>query len=904
MSSERQRLETDPTSWRRWGPYLAERAWGTVREDYSADGSAWTSFPHDHARSRAYRWNEDGLLGISDDLQRLCFSLALWNGRDPILKERLFGLNGPEGNHGEDVKECYWYLDSTPSHSYMQALYRYPQRAFPYEQLVAENGRRGRDAAEFELWDTGIFEGNHFFDVTVEYAKRTARDVLIRITATNHGPDPAALHLLPTLWFRNTWSWRDQTSKPSLRRLDDSGSAAVVEAEHHSLRQYLWLIDSPDDLLFTENESNAERLWDFPNGTPYVKDAFNRCVVEGERGAVNPEYTGTKAAAHFQRTLAPGEAWTVRLRLVRTGEDRETERAAGAFDQFDETFARRQLEADEFYAAIQPETLSEEERRVQRQAFAGMLWSKQFYYFDVERWMDGDPGQPAPPPGRKKGRNREWRHLNCADVISMPDKWEYPWFAAWDLAFHCIPLALVDSGFAKAQLLLLLREWYQHPNGDVPAYEWAFGDSNPPVLAWAALRIYHMDRVQRGEPDTKFLEKAFHKLLLNFTWWVNRKDSEGNSIFEGGFLGLDNIGVFDRSATLPSGGHLEQSDGTSWMAMFSLNMMAVALELATTNSTYEDIATKFFEHFLRIAAAMNAMGEDDVALWDDGDEFFYDMLHLPQGNSVRLRVRTLVGLIPLLAVETIEPGLLERLPGFRGRLEWVLEHRPDLASLVSRWAEPGRGERRLLALVRGHRMKCLLRRALDPAEFLSDFGIRSLSRTHLDQPYVLQLDGARYEVRYDPGESTSGMFGGNSNWRGPIWFPINYLLVDSLREFHRYYAGDFQVECPTGSGQLLSLREVADDLAARLTRLFLPGADGARPFNRAHPYANDPLWRDLVLYHEYFHGDSGAGLGATHQTGWTGLVAALLQLLGEERRLLQPDADVPAAPRLIASLGL
>jgi len=892
-NTERARLHEDPAGWRRWGPYLAERAWGTVREDYSAGGSAWTYFPHDHARSRVYRWSEDGLLGICDNLQRLCFAVTLWNAKDPILKERLFGLSGPEGNHGEDVKECYWYLDSTPSHSYMKALYRYPHAAYPYTRLVEEGARRGRLDPELELTDTGIFDQNRFFDLQVEYAKASARDILIRLEIKNHGPDPAPIHVLPTVWFRNAWSWTSNSTEP--RPEIKLREPSVLDLHHHSLGHYVCLLDTPTDVLFTENETNRERLWGAPNHTPYVKDAFDAYVVQGRTDAINPAHTGTKAAAHYSRTLAPDETWIIRLRLVRGQDAIAWASLRHAFEDFDQTFERRAREADAFYASVQPAALTVDEKLVQRQALAGLLWSKQFYHFDVARWIEGDPTQPTPPASRRQGRNREWKHLNTADVISMPDKWEYPWFATWDLAFHCIPLALVDPRFAKDQLLLLLREWYQHPNGDVPAYEWAFGDSNPPVLASAARRIYELDRAQTGVADVGFLERVFHKLMLNFTWWVNRKDSEGNNVFEGGFLGLDNVGVFDRSARLPAGGHLEQSDGTAWMATFALNLMYIALELACHNPVYEDIATKFFEHFLHIVGAMNSIGAENRSLWDEQDGFFYDVLRLPDGRSETLRVRSLVGLTPLLAVETIEPGLLDKVPAFKQRLEWFLEHRPELASLVSRWQQPGMGERRLLALVRGHRMKCLLRRALDPAEFLSDFGIRSLSKVHQAHPYAVEIDGQRFSVKYEPAESETNLFGGNSNWRGPIWLPIDFLLIEALREFHLYYSDDFLVEHPTGSGQLCTLRQVSDDLSQRLVNLFLLNGEGPgayRPFRQGNPYRSDPLWRDLILFYEYFHADTGAGLGANHQTGWTALVASLLQDIGAVRNMSPPERPV------------
>ncbi|HEX2035677.1 MAG TPA: glucosidase [Chloroflexota bacterium] len=895
-TAEAQRLATHGPDWRRWGPYLAERAWATVREDYSADGSAWDYLPHDHARSRAYRWNEDGLLGLSDDQQRLCFALALWNGADPILKERLFGLTGTEGNHGEDVKEEYFYLDSTPTHSFMKALYKYPQGPFPYAELVETGRRRSRQEPEYELVDTGVFDGDRYFDVLVEYAKAAPDDVLIRISATNRGPEPAVLHLLPTLWFRNTWSWGRDPRRPILTAasVPDEAGVSVVRARHHELGAFDLHCEGADALLFTENETNAARLFGTPSASPHVKDAFHRHIVHGEAGAVNPAQTGTKAAAHYVRAVGPGETATVRLCLL-PADPADGPPTPGAFAAFDRTFTRRQIEADAFYAALQPAGLDAERRRVQRQALAGMLWTKQFFYYDVEQWLEGDPGQPPPPPERKRGRNREWRTLNNADVLSVPDTWEYPWYATWDLAFHLVPLALVDPEFAKDQLILLLREWYQHPNGQVPAYEWAFSDVNPPVLAWAAWRVYKIDqkaRAQRGRGgDVDFLERVFHKLLLNFTWWVNRKDAEGNNVFQGGFLGLDNIGVFDRSAALPTGGHIDQSDGTAWMAMFCLNLLTIALELASHNPVYEDVATKFFEHFMYIAGALNNLGGDGISLWDEDDEFFYDVLHLPDETHLPLRVRSLVGLMPLLAVETVEPALLDRLPDFKARLEWFLDNRPDLARLVSRWREPGMGERRLLALVRGHRMKRLLKRALDPDEFLSDFGIRSVSKAHAERPYMLHAGGMTHEVRYEPGESRSGLFGGNSNWRGPVWFPINYMLIEALQKFHHYYGDDFIVECPTGSGQYLTLDGIADFLSQRLIHLFLPDEDGRRPFAGEHDLLQgDPRWRHLVLFHEYFHGETGAGLGASHQTGWTGLVAKLIQQQGEKHGYEQDRA--------------
>jgi hypothetical protein len=888
QTAERQRLHAArerTAPWKKWGPYLAERAWATVREDYSAHGTAWEYFPHDHARSRAYRWNEDGLAGISDDQQRLCFALALWNGRDPILKERLFGLTGSEGNHGEDVKEYYFYLDSTPTHSYMKMLYKYPQAAFPYADLVETNRRRGKADPEYELIDTGVFAENRYFDVVVEYAKADPEDILIRISATNRGPEAAELHLLPTLWFRNTWSWGYDNTRPMLRQADPSvdGRCSVVIADHPALGRYTLACDGALDLLFTENETNITRLYGGPNPSPYVKDGINDAVIHGRTEAINPAGVGAKAAAHYHMTIGSGETTTIRLRLRRIENDSTADN--NPFSIFNSQFSIRQAEADAFYNSLQPTTLDADARLVQRQAFAGMLWSKQFYYYDVDEWLRGDPAQPPPPAERGDGRNCEWRHLNTGEIISMPDTWEYPWFAAWDLAFHCIPLALLDAEFAKQQLIMLGREWYQHPNGQIPAYEWAFGDVNPPVLAWAAWRVYKIDQKQRQVPsgcgDLQFLERVYHKLMLNFTWWVNRKDADGKNVFQGGFLGLDNIGVFDRSQPLPTGGHLEQSDGTSWMGMFCLNMLTIALELACHNRVYEDIATKFFEHFLYIAEAMNNIAGEGIALWDEEDEFFYDVLSHGPHQNIPIKIHSMVGLIPLFAVTTIEPALLDRVPEFKERLEWFLEHRPHLAKLVSRWQEPGLGERRLLALCRGHRMKRALRRMLDEAEFLSPYGVRALSRYHAEHPYVFEAGGQRYTVEYWPGESYSGLFGGNSNWRGPIWFPVNYLLVESLQQFHHYYGDDFKVECPTGSGQYLTLNEIADELSWRLIRIFVRGDDGRRAvFGDDELFQRDEHWRDYIPFYEYFHGDHGAGIGASHQTGWTGLVAKLLQQQG------------------------
>jgi len=870
-AAERQRMaEGDATAsaWRRWGPYLGERQWGTVREDYSANGTAWDYFPHDHARSRAYRWGEDGIAGFSDDQQHLCFSLALWNGRDAILKERLFGLTNGEGNHGEDVKELYWYLDATPSHSYLKMLYKYPQGAFPYAALVGENRRRGQGDSEFELLDTGAFEDNRYFDVFVEYAKASPDDILIRVTAANRGTEPAPLHLVPQLWFRNTWSWDANADKPRLSQV----TPGEVLVEHATLGNYRFYVDGDADCLFCDNETNVRRLYGM-DAPGYFKDAFHAYLVDGQESAVNPARTGTKCGAvHALQVPAGGEV-VVRLRLTRQPQARP-------FAAFDSIVAERRADADEFYAELQADIAGEDERNVQRQAFAGMIWSKQFFHYDVTRWIEGDSAQVEPPGSRRGGRNSDWAHLNNADVISMPDKWEYPWYAAWDLAFHCIPLALVDPQFAKDQLVLLTREWYMHPNGQMPAYEWAFGDVNPPVHAWATWRVYQIDRKKNGgKGDLAFLERVFHKLLLNFTWWVNRKDTEGRNVFQGGFLGLDNIGVFDRSAQLPTGGHIDQSDGTAWMAMYSLNLMRIALELALHNPVYQDVATKFFEHFLHIAEAMSSMmGDGKAGLWNDEDKFFYDVLHLPDGQTVPLKVRSMVGLIPLFAVETIDPELLDRLPEFKRRLEWFLQYRPDLASLVSHWEVPGKGHRRLLSLLRGHRMKRLLKRMLDETEFLSDYGIRALSRYHAERPYVFRVDGMDMGVSYQPAESDSGLFGGNSNWRGPIWFPVNYLLIESLQKFHHYYGDDFKVECPTGSGHFVTLEQAADEISRRLQKIFLRDERGARPVYGHYPrLQTDEHFRDYIHFYEYFHGDTGRGVGAAHQTGWTGLVAKLIQ---------------------------
>jgi hypothetical protein len=906
QTTEDIRLEDNRTRkeyWKRWGPYLSERQWGTVREDYSANGTAWEYFPHDHARSRAYRWGEDGIAGISDRHQIICFALTLWNGRDPILKERLFGLTGNEGNHGEDAKEYYFYLDSTPAHSYMRTLYKYPQAAFPYDQLVQENRRRGRGQPEFELHDTGVFDNNRYFDVFTEYAKGSEEDIFIRITAWNRGPETSSLHLLPTIWFRNTWSWGNDLRRPTVRRSAPVDGICTAELQHWQYGKR-WLIAAGNpELLFTENETNHARIYNGRNRSPYVKDAFHEYLIRGDKAAVNPDPIGTKMAAHYRFDIPAAQSVTVKLRLTDIeplgGMDREiglvgtitspghAERrqdvpGTNNFTQgFDRLFERRKSEADEFYASRIPGHLSDDSKNVMRQAYAGMLWSKQFYHYDVKAWLEGDAAGPPPAKERLHGRNKDWTHLYNDDIISMPDKWEYPWYAAWDLAFHCIPLSIIDPDFAKEQLILLLREWYMHPNGQLPAYEWAFADVNPPVHAWAAWRVYKIERRIRGVADRAFLEKVFHKLLLNFTWWVNRKDPHGANIFQGGFLGLDNIGVFDRSAPLPTGGHLEQSDGTSWMGMYCLNMLAIALELAKDDPAYEDVASKFFEHFVYIASAMNDFGEEGISLWDEEDGFYYDVLHLPNGEEHFLKVRSMVGLIPLFAVETLEPEVIERLPGFKRRMQWFIDNHPDVPEHIEMTQRSSRGVRRLLSLVSRKQLKRILSRMLDETEFLSPYGIRSLSRYHLDHPYEVYVNGNTNRVDYEPAESTTGLFGGNSNWRGPIWVPVNFLLIESLQKFHHYYGEDFKVPCPARTKGEVDLWQVASNLSQRLCRIFVRGKDGRRPVAGGLDFfQNDPYWRDLILFHEYFHGDNGAGIGANHQTGWTGLVAKLLEQSG------------------------
>ncbi|MDE1169897.1 MAG: glucosidase [Verrucomicrobium sp.] len=885
MNPEQERLDAayrkeNPEPWLRWGPYLSERAWGTVREDYSPTGEAWDYFPHDHARSRAYRWNEDGLLGISDDRQILCLAYAFWNGRDPYLKERLFGVSGPEGNHGEDVKEAYFYQDNTPAHTSLSARYLYPQKAFPYEDLVKTSQKRTREEPEYEIWETGAFAENRYFEIDVAYAKEGPTDLHVEVRVTNRGPESAPFHFLPTFWFRNTWSWAKDREKPVLR----AGAGNFLEAlptAQNRFAPYRLYFEQGGEALFVENETNTARLYQ-DGKTGFFKDGVHEWLVGGRKDAVNPQRTGTKAAVHFFADIPAGESRLWRLRL-REEKPEETP-LADPFSPAEAAFARRREEADRFYGEIQSDHLSEAERHIHRRALSGLLWNKQYYHFVVHQWLEGDATQPSPPYERKYGRNADWHHLYNSDVLSMPDKWEYPWYASWDLAFHCIPLALVDSEFAKGQIDLLLREWYQHPNGQLPAYEWNFGDVNPPVIAWAAWRVYKIEAKRRGgRADRAFLETVFHKLLLNFNWWVNRKDSEGRNIFQGGFLGLDNIGVFDRSKPLPGGGTLEQSDGTSWMGLFAMNMTKIAIELARENPVYQNIATKFFEHFLGIAEALNRLSGQGRGLWDEADQFFYDVLSMPDGRAQTLRVRSLVGLIPLLAVETVEEERLEEFPEFHRRMDWYLTHRPDLTGLISHWQEPGQKSRRLVALVRGHRMKRLLARMLDPNEFLSDYGIRSLSKDHEANPYVFRQDGTEACISYEPGESTSNLFGGNSNWRGPIWFPLNYLLIESLQKFHHYYGDDFKVECPTGSGQYMTLKCVADELSKRLMRLFEPQEDGGAAWMGQGTAREFWKGRKEVLFFEYFHGDTGAGLGANHQTGWTALVAKLLEQQAERR---------------------
>ena len=915
MTAERNRLDairTQNVSWKLWGPYLSERQWGTVREDYSEGGDAWNYFTHDQARSRAYRWGEDGLAGLSDDQQRMCFALALWNGKDPILKERLFGLTNSESNHGEDVKEYYFYLDSTPTHSYLKFLYKYPQAAFPYEDLVKTNSHRGRHEFEYELLDTGVFDKDRYFDVFVEYAKAGPEDILMEIRVHNRGPEPAEIHLLPTLWFRNQWSWHGNAYRPGLRDVSSSVGCAV-EADEAKLGRYRLSCAGEPALLFTENETNTQRIFGVENRTSYVKDSINDYIVQGVGHAINPARCGTKVAACYRLMVPPGAAEVVRLRLARIDSpDEGNGRLAEPFGpEFDELFQARRKEADDFYRELTPRTLNDDEANVMRQALAGMLWSKQFYHYDVDKWLEERGSDPFKPIRKAAPRNEHWHHMYNGDVISMPDKWEYPWYAAWDLAFHVLALTLVDTDFGKQQLKLMLRERYLHPNGQIPAYEWNFGDVNPPVHAWSTIFTYRLDKAQGGEGDREWLKSCFQKLLLNFTWWVNRKDRFGKNVFEGGFLGLDNIGVFDRSAPLPTGGHLEQADGTAWMALYCQNMLEIASELAMTDPDYVDMSLKFVEHFLWIASSLGHLG-DDTGMWDEEDGFFYDVLRLPDGRSQRLKVRSMVGLLPLCAATTFEGKLLRKYPEMGERLNWFLASRPELSQAIHDPAQPGYRGRRLGAILDEQRLRRVLTKMLDENEFLSEYGIRSLSRFHADHPYVMHVDGQEYRVTYLPAESDSGMFGGNSNWRGPIWMPVNGLIIRALLQYFSYYGDTFQIECPTGSGRMMNLFEVAREISRRLSRIFLKDEQGRRPvYGGSRKFQEDPHWRDCVLFYEYFHGDNGAGLGASHQTGWTGIIARLLHLFATlhpsdilnegtsayaEAHFHAPKVDIPTTP--------
>lgn len=872
--AERTRLQlrNDNKGWKKWGPYLTERQWGTVREDYSKNGDAWNSITHDMARSKAYRWGEEGIGGISDNKQHICFAFAFWNHNDHILKERFFGLTGSESNHGEDVKEIYYYQDSTPTHSYQKMLYKYPQAAFPYSKLVEESKKRSRLEPEYELLDTGIFDNEAYFDISMEYAKADEQDLLIKVTVENHSEIDAPITVLPTVWFRNTWCWgyENYKHKPSLTGIGTSH----IEINHQVVGRFKLYAEEADAFLFCDNETNFEKLYNSPNLSHYTKDGINDYIVDNKIEAVNPNHIGTKASVKYSQTI-PGKGKKV-FKLRFTNQTPEN-----AFADFDAIFEQRQIEADEFYASLQKGIEDDNLKSIQRQSYAGMLWTKQWYYFNVFEWTKGDPAMPKPDPERKKGRNNAWKHLYAANILSMPDKWEYPWFAAWDLAFHTLPLARLDPDFAKRQLSVILREYYMHPNGQIPAYEWSFSDVNPPVHAWATWKVYEIDKeMNGGVGDTVFLERIFHKLLLNFTWWVNLKDEGGNNIFGGGFLGMDNIGVFDRSADLPTGGHLEQADGTGWMAMYSLNMLRIACEIAIKNPVYQDMASKFFEHYLHIAGAMQAIGGDKLNLWDEDDQFYYDMLHKPNGDAELLKVRSMVGLIPLFAVEVLTPELLEQLPDFKRRVEWVLNNRPDLASLVSSWDNPGSGETRLLAILRGHRMKMIMKRMFDETEFLSDYGIRSLSKYHKEHPYQFNYDGGTVRVDYTPAEATGDMFGGNSNWRGPIWFPMNYLILDSLEKFSSYYGPDYEVEYPTNSGKMMNIKEAAEEVSKRLLALFVPDSNQKIPmYGEYDTFQKNPNFNQNHLFFEYFDGDTGKGLGANHQTGWTGLISEIIRHL-------------------------
>ncbi len=889
MNAEEQRLaetKTGKKSWKRWGCYVSERAWGTVREDYSKDGAAWDYFPFEHAVSKTYRWNEDGIAGICDRKQRICFAVSLWNEQDQILKERLFGLGGNVGSHGEDVKEYYFYLDNTPTHSYMKYLYKYPQVAFPYQKIYEENARRDKSQPEYELLDTGVFDDDKYFDVVVEYAKADAEDLCIKITAHNRGRETAPLHILPTVWFRNRWSWYETAKKPTMNEVETVvENLSAIHLTEEKRGDFSLVCAGAKRLLFCENETNFEKLYGGKNESLFAKDGINDFVVSGKESAVNPENTGTKAAAHYVFNIAPHGSETIYLRLNKeqSAESGQQFNSGGEFiAECERVFVERKKEADEFYASIIPNNLNDDAKNVMRQSLAGMLWAKQFYHYVIKDWLEGDDKFPAPPTERLKNRNKEWKHLYNDDVISMPDKWEYPWYAAWDLAFHCVAFAPIDVEFAKEQLILLLREWYQHPNGQIPAYEWAFSDVNPPVHAWAAHRVFQIEAKRTGKPDYEFLERVFHKLLLNFTWWVNRKDAEGNNVFEGGFLGLDNIGVFDRNTKLPNGAILEQSDGTSWMAMYCLNMLSIAVELAKEDAVYSDVASKFFEHFVYISDAMNNLGDEQTQLWNERDGFYYDVLHFQDRRNIPIKVRSMVGLIPLFAVETLEEKWLDHLPELKRRTDWFLENRADLTDDIICLQQPGRENRRLLSIVTKEKLRSVLRYMLAENEFLSDFGVRALSRFHKTNPYSFEIEGTRHEVGYEPAESTTGMFGGNSNWRGPVWFPMNFLLIESLQKFDFYYGNDFKIEFPTGSAKMLTLWEVSQELSKRLSNIFLKDSEGRRAvFGGAEKFQTNEHWRDHILFYEYFHGDLGAGLGASHQTGWTGLIGKLLQQVGE-----------------------
>ncbi|WP_247231997.1 MGH1-like glycoside hydrolase domain-containing protein [Telluribacter sp. SYSU D00476] len=881
-------LQTENKGWKKWGPYLSERQWSTVREDYSGNGDAWSYITHEMACSKAYRWGEEGIGGFSDNKQHICMGFAFWNHRDKLLKERLFGLTNRESNHGEDVKEMYYYLDSTPTHSYMKMLYKYPQQSFPYDKLRQENARRGKADQEYEIMDTGVFDDDEYFDIFMEYAKAEEEDILMRVTVHNRGPKDAPITVLPTIWFRNTWSWGYEAFnyKPMMNGI----SNRLIEVTHRKHGKFNLYLEDADQLLFCENETNFKKLYGTNNTTAYPKDGINDYIVSGRKTTtVNPNQIGTKAAGCFTRLVPAGGSVTIRIRLV-------NQTKFDPFSGFDDIFSKRLREADEFYGDLQKGVDDPELFSIQRQAYAGMLWSKQFYYYNVYEWLKGDPSQPEPHPSRKWGRNSAWKHLYAANLISMPDKWEYPWFAAWDLAFHCIPLARVDAGFAKRQLEILLREYYMHPNGQIPAYEWNFSDVNPPVHAWATWKVYEIDREQNGGVgDIEFLEKIFHKLLLNFTWWVNQKDETGNNIFSGGFLGLDNIGVFDRSTPMPFGGKLEQADATGWMAMYTLNMLRIAVEISLRQPVYQDMASKFFEHFLHIAGAMESMGGENVtiSLWDEEDQFYHDVIHIPNGQSILLKVRSIVGLIPLFAVEILDPQMLDKLPVFKRRVEWVIANRPDLARLISRWFESGKGENRLLSILRGHRMKMILKRMLDEQEFLSDYGVRALSKHHKDNPYKFFINGEVLEVEYTPAEALTDIMGGNSNWRGPIWFPLNYLIFDSLLKFHSYYGDDFEVEYPTNSGNLTTINKAAMGIADRLVNIFRRDENDRRAvFGDCEKLQNDPHFRDHILFYEYFHGDNGRGCGASHQTGWTGLVAELILQMARSGAISQSKSEM------------